>query len=399
MTRAPDPAATAQLAPREVHRRDPRRRALTSAAGLRRIVLGSDQGECSVTSGAAQASGSKALRSAGPFSRSIVVVAHAERGAFDDWARQLLAAAAILAGSDTQVSALVFGQCRQADSELAALGVDRLLALDAFDNQRYQPGAQLRCLQAVRARLQPRPAHWLFADGAAAGDLGRRFAIDAGLELACGVLELGRERLRVAAGPDTDWLCAHAPVLLLAKGLVDCALPFVGQGLRADLAAALPQWPALCALPESGIEDLGVQAGDAQTLALEEAELILAAGNGVTDLALFHELARALGAAVGASRAAVDDGRFARAQQIGATGKTVGAAGYLALGISGAVQHLQGIRDCRHVIAVNRDAAAPIARRANLTLVEDSSALMRELLALLRARNDRHSADTAGGGA
>jgi electron transfer flavoprotein alpha subunit len=56
---------------------------------------------------------------------------------------------------------------------------------------------------------------------------------------------------------------------------------------------------------------------------------------------------------------------------------------YLALGISGAVQHLQGIKDCRHVIAVNLDESAPIARRANLTLVEDSRALMRALLQLV----------------
>jgi electron transfer flavoprotein alpha subunit len=82
---------------------------------------------------------------------------------------------------------------------------------------------------------------------------------------------------------------------------------------------------------------------------------------------------------------AVDDGRFPRTKQIGATGKTVQASAYLALGISGAVQHLQGIKDCRHVIAVNLDDSAPIVKRASLTLVEDAQALMRALLAKVEA--------------
>ena len=82
---------------------------------------------------------------------------------------------------------------------------------------------------------------------------------------------------------------------------------------------------------------------DAAELALEEADLIVSAGNGVRDLESFRALAAALGAAA-ASRAPVDDGRFPRSQQIGATGKTVSASLYLAFGISGAVQHLQGIR-------------------------------------------------------
>jgi electron transfer flavoprotein alpha subunit len=82
---------------------------------------------------------------------------------------------------------------------------------------------------------------------------------------------------------------------------------------------------------------------------------------------------------------AVDDGRFPRSQQIGATGRTVQARGYLAMGISGAVQHLQGIRECRHVIAVNTDPAAPIAQRSELTVAEDVQNLMRALLTLVRA--------------
>ena len=354
-----------------VRRVDPRRPAITTPAGLRRIILGSSEGE-RLTAHTAHGPAVKPVRSQGPFTRRTLVVTHAERGALTDGARQAIAAAAILASTDTEVVVAVLGACAD---DAAALGVDQLLVLDNFDPSVYQPRACVQWLQGLHATLAP--AQWLFADSAADGQLGRRFALATGLGLQCGVVELAADTLRVPANGLQDWLRPHTPVLLLAKGVAGTKLPFVGLGLR---SAA----PALPAVPDAGIEDLGMQAGDPQTLALEEADFILAAGNGVTDLPLFHALALEVGAAVGASRVAVDDGRFARTQQIGATGKTVSASGYLALGISGAVQHLQGIKDCRHVIAVNLDASAPIARRADLTVVADSAALMQALLGLVR---------------
>src|SRR6218665_786602 len=228
---------------------------------------------------------------------------------------------------------------------------------------------------------------WGSPPGGGEREGGGGFEVDTGVGLACGVVEVGAESLRIRASASDDWLCPHAPVMLLAPGLASTRLPFVGQGLR---AAA----PALPALPEPGIEDLGVQPGDPQSLALEEADLILAAGNGVRhgDLPLLHALAQEIGARVGASRVAVDAGHFARHQQIGATGKAVSASAYLALGISGAVQHLQGIKDCRHVIAVNLDASAPITGRAHLSVIEDSAALMQALIELVRKERDKAGA-------
>ena len=357
-----------------VRRIDPRRPAIVTPAGLRRIILGSSEGERLAAHATHGSLGPavKAVRSQGPFARCTVVVTHAERGALSDGARQAVAAAAILATPDTEVVLAVLGAM---SDDVAALGVDKLMVLDGFDASAYQPSACVQWLQDLRALLTP--TQWLFADAAADAQLGRRFAVTAGLGLHCGVVELAANDLRIPANAQQDWLCLHAPVLLLAKGVASTKLPFVGLGVR----AASPAFPVV---PEAGVQDLGMTAGDPQSLALEEADFILAAGNGVTDLPLFHALAQEIGAAVGASRVAVDDGRFARAQQIGATGKTVSASGYLALGISGAVQHLQGIKDCRHVIAVNLDASAPISRRADLTVVEDGAALMQALLDLVR---------------
>lgn len=367
--------STAHAPQGQLRRVDPRRPAIITPAGLRRIVLGSSEGE-RISANRLDAPVAKAVRSKGPFSHATMVVARAERGALSDAARQAVAAAAILASADTEVILAVLGPCHD---DVAALGADRLLTAEDFDANRYQPAACVQWLQGLQAAWAPQ--HWLFADTGFDGQLGRRFAVQAGLGLACGVVELGADSLRVPAGAGQDWLRPHAQVMLLAKGVASTKLPFVGLGVR-DPALPMP------VVSERGIEDLGVQAGDPTTLALEEADFILAAGNGVTDLPLFHSLALEVGAAVGASRVAVDDGRFARTQQIGATGKTVSASAYLALGISGAVQHLQGIKDCRHVIAVNLDASAPIARRADLTVVEDSAALMQALLELVRQHKE-----------
>ena len=361
--------------PTTLRRVDPRRPAIITPQGLRRIVLGSSEGE-RLASNAAHAPLTKPVRSAGPFSEITLVVTHPDRGALSDQARQVIAAAAILAAPHTEVVLAVLGPCHD---DVAALGVDRVLVADGADGSAYLSAASVQWLQDLRRQLSP--TRWLMADSGADGQLGRRFATRAGLPLAAGVAELTADNLRIPAGAGQDWQQPHAQVMLLAKGVASPQLPFLGLGVHGEA----PRWPAVA---EAGVEDLGVQTGDPATMALEEADFILAAGNGVTDLPLFHALAQALGAAVGASRVAVDDGRFARAQQVGATGKTVTASGYLAMGISGAVQHLQGIKDCRHVIAVNLDTSAPITRRADLTVVEDSRALMQALLDLVRQHKE-----------
>lgn len=363
--------ALASFVPTGLRRVEPRRPALITPAGLRRIVLGSTEGERLGAALATHAVATKRLRSAGPFTRCIAVATHADRGTLDDAAREAIAAAALLASADCEVVVAVLGPCHD---DPAALGIDRLLNWPGFDGRQYEPEAGVRWLRQLHGRLVP--TTWLVPDRGADGELGRRFAMAATLSVAGTVVELNPTQLRLRASAVEDTLRPHAQVMLLARHVAISKLPFVGLGVHemdTPAPAAATEW----------VQDLGLLAGDPQTLALEEADFILAAGNGVTDLPLFNELALAVGAATGASRVAVDDGRFPRSKQIGATGKTVNASGYLALGISGAVQHLQGIKDCRHVIAVNVDAAAPIARRADLTVVEDSGRLMKALLELV----------------
>jgi electron transfer flavoprotein alpha subunit len=122
---------------------------------------------------------------------------------------------------------------------------------------------------------------------------------------------------------------------------------------------------------------------------IDDARIIVAGGRGVggaDGFKLLDELAAALGGAVGATRAAVDSGWIPYSQQIGQTGKIVKPQLYLALGISGAIQHKVGMQTASTIVAINRDPDAPIADFADMLVVGDLVAVGNAVLAQLRER-------------
>jgi electron transfer flavoprotein alpha subunit len=158
----------------------------------------------------------------------------------------------------------------------------------------------------------------------------------------------------------------------------EAAAPGTIEPTTVDAALALPQVP---------IVDR-VEAASAAA-PIEEARIIVAGGRGVggpDGFKVVEELAEALGGAVGATRAAVDSGWIPYAQQIGQTGKIVKPALYLALGISGAIQHKVGMQTAGTIVAVNRDPDAPIAEFADVVVIGDLFEVAPALLAALRAR-------------
>ena len=358
----------------EIKRIDPRRPYQVTPKGLRRIVAGQDGGASPTIGdpGHAQKRQVKPLRTRQSPVGWHMAIAHTSRGRLDAHAREALAAAAILASPETGIIAVILGELNDA---LPELGVDRIAILPEFDCGRFQPERELEAVEALVEKYAP--THIFMPDNAAGdGDLGRRLIAKHGHNSATHVVEIDREHVATPWSGGAQRALAELPrVILLDVGAVDAAIPFCGAGeliSQAELGT-IPASVAAC-------DDLGVEKPDATEIALEEADFIVSGGNGVARVATLEALAKSLGAAIGASRVAVDDGKFSRDKQIGASGKTVSASAYIAVGISGAVQHLQGIKDCRHVIAFNRDAGAPIVKRADLTVIGDAEELMQALI-------------------
>ncbi len=285
--------------------------------------------------------------------------------------------------------------------ELIAYGADQVFVAEHPDLAVFRDEPYAAVLAA--AVDQYRPSILLFGATAAGRSLAPRLAarLRTGLTADCTGLEIDRGsgnllQTRPAFGgnimatilcPDyRPQMATVRPGVLKAARRADAlwARPDASLGGR-DSVVRLETGGGLLAARTAV---LGFTAGEAETVNLEEAPIIVAGGRGLgcaENFALVGELAFLLGGVVAASRAVVDEGWIPYAHQVGQTGKTVAPRLYIACGISGAVQHLAGMQGSEVIVAINNNHNAPIFKVATYGLVGDTVRILKELIRQIKA--------------
>jgi electron transfer flavoprotein alpha subunit len=267
---------------------------------------------------------------------------------------------------------LIGSQVEALASELAAHGPDSVLIAEHPSLSHYQAEAYASVLaQAVRNTA----SEYAFLSATAMGrDLAARAAarLEAGLASDCTHAEVAGGALRVKRPVYSGK--AVATVRLAGSPSLATLRP------NAFPLAAAPRTPSIeklsLDLPESRIRarTTGIKASEAGEIDVAEAAIVVSGGRamkGPENFALIRSLAEALGGAMGASRAAVDAGWVGHQYQVGQTGKVVSPTLYIACGISGAIQHLAGMSTSKVIVAINKDAEAPIFKLADYGIVGD----------------------------
>ena len=266
----------------------------------------------------------------------------------------------------------------KAAADLAEFPVDKVYVYEAPELAQYDGERYARVLTDVVRELKPE----IMLAGATT--TGRSFMsqvaikIYTGLTADCTGLAIGPDdgllyQTRPAYGGNimATILCPYTrPQMATVRHKVFPTSPRRDNGARAEIVKLTPK-PQLFS-SRSEILDFIEQCE--ATVNLVEADIIVSGGRGIQDpvnFAMIEDLAKALGGAVGASRAAVDAGWIPYCHQVGQTGKTVCPKLYIACGISGAVQHQAGMSSSDMIIAINKDPDAPIFQIANFGFVGD----------------------------
>ncbi|MCL4547164.1 MAG: electron transfer flavoprotein subunit alpha/FixB family protein [Bacteroidetes bacterium] len=253
---------------------------------------------------------------------------------------------------------------------LGGYGVGKVTHLKNSDLANYSPGAYT---ELITKFVNDNGFDILFFGNTSLGkDLAPRLSakIDAGLAMDCTALNF-----------ENGEIIATRPVYA-GKALIDLKITSAKKifSLRPNVfnAGTAGGNKAEINLVNSDAPNLNVKVTDIKKaegkLDVAEADIIVSGGRGLKGPEHFHlveELANVLGAATGASRAAVDAGWRPHGEQVGQTGKTVSPTLYIALGISGAIQHLAGMRSSKYIVAINKDKDAPIFQVADYGIVGD----------------------------
>ncbi len=300
----------------------------------------------------------------------ILVVAERRQGTLREVSLELVGAALELkeqAGGRVLAAVIGAGGDAHADA-LARSGVDEVLTIPDAPND-FEAHVHAGVVEALIE--QERPGLVLLGHTIDALGFGPAVAAQQGLGFATDVTGLAWEDGPVATRAgyggkvevELDFPGKQTTLLMLRAGAFEAAEEGDAAPVRAVEVAAEPR-----------TEPLGFREVEAGDVDITKADFLLSVGRGIEDkdaLPQFEELAESMGATLSVSRPLVDAGWAPNARQVGQSGKTVKPKVYLALGISGAVQHLAGMQNADTIIAVNTDPEAPIFRVAHYGAVAD----------------------------
>ncbi len=309
--------------------------------------------------------------------KGVWVFAEQRDGAVSSVAYELLGAGRRLADElKTELSAVLFGSTEDAAKELIKWGADRVYHCNdpMFEKFNDEPYSML----LTRLINEHKPEIVL----AGATSIGRSFIprvaakVRTGLTADCTALEIDRDsgnllQIRPAFGGNimATILCPnHRPQIATVRPRVMKRGEYNADRNGEIISVSVDNITSRTKVLET------VKEISECMINLQEAEVIVSGGRGIGDakgFKMLQELAEALGGAVGASRAAVDEGWIPYSHQVGQTGKTVCPRIYIACGISGAVQHLVGMQSSDIIIAINKNIEAPIFNVATYGIVGD----------------------------
>jgi electron transfer flavoprotein alpha subunit len=279
--------------------------------------------------------------------------------------------------------------------EVAKRGLAAVRVADAPALQSYTPGAYIAALKpAIEAE---RPDYVVFPHTYQTVDYAPRLAQETGSGLLPEVTGFASEDGGLVWTRPILGGKMQAKVRVKGEGTVLVSVQsgaFPPDGGGAGAVGASPVEVRPLAGTESGLagagpdrEILGVEEVGGEKVDLTKADVIVAVGRGIgggDKMAVVEDLARALGAEIGASRPVIDNGWLPRDRQIGSSGQTVAPRLYIAAGISGAIQHLVGMKGSTTIVAINKDPGAPIFTVADYGIVGDLHEVLPALTAAVK---------------